>query len=235
VGNENGHFCTAEERASQEIIKLIVDHKYLPGEKLLEVELACELGMSRTPVRNALRKLSAEGYLDMQANRGCSVPFLTLGDMEKLFSFRAELEGLAASKAALVIDKKKIELLEKLLDIEKSIYRQPDALQYNNINEQIHKVIVNASDDNYLIRSFRPVFLRAQLYVFYYDRYCREKKPKIEYIELPETHNSIVEHGKLTRALAEGEPEVAGIIAKRHVVETMEQLRRVFFLSGFQE
>lgn len=232
MADENCRFSTVEERAGQEIIKLIIDHKYLPGEKLQEVDLAKELSMSRTPVRNALRKLAAEGFLDMQANRGCTVPFLALEDMRALFCFRAELEGIAASQAAGVIDKGTIEELQTLLDNEKNVYRQSDALNYNNINERIHKSVVEASGNNYLIRSFRPVFLRAQLYIYYYDRYCREKKPKAEYVELPETHRSIVEHSKLLWALAEGEPEMAGIVAKRHVLSTMEQLMNAFFISG---
>lgn len=232
MGADADHSITAEERASQAIIQLIIDHKYLPGEKLLETDLAHELGMSRTPIRSALRKLAAEGVLDIHANRGCSVPFLTLDDMETLFRFRAELEGMAAATAASVISEREIDEIKTLLEQEKNIYGQSDALHYNRINEHIHKKIVNASRNSYLIRSINPIFLRAELYIFYYDRYCREKKPKIEYIELPETHSSIIEHNKLLRSLSEREPDMARIIAKRHVLETMEQLRKAFFLSG---
>lgn len=225
-------FMTAEERASHAIIQLIIDHKYLPGEKLLEAELATELGMSRTPIRSALRKLAAEGFLEMQANRGCSVPFLTLDDMETLFNFRAELEGFAAYEAARAIRPQQIDEVRKLLEMEKGIYSRADALTYNKLNEEIHKAVVDASGNSYLIRAVKPIFLRSELYIFYYDRFCREKKPKVEYLEVPETHNSMVEHAKLLRALEESEADIARLVAKRHVLHTMEQLRKAFFVWG---
>ncbi len=223
---------TAEERANQAIVELIIKHKYLPGDKLFEADLAQELGMSRTPIRNALRKLAAEGFLEMQANRGCSVPFLTLEDMEKLFTFRAELEGLAAYEAAQRITEGEILAMRKLLEEEKNIYSRADALSYNNVNEKIHNNIINASGNAYLIRTARSIFLRSKLYIFYYDRFCREKEPKAEYLQIPEKHNSRIEHEKLLRAFIEREPEVARIIATRHVRATAEQLREAFFLSG---
>lgn len=231
AGSED-HLSTAEERASQAIIQLIIDHKYLPGEKLLEAELATELGMSRTPIRSALRKLAAEGFLEMQANRGCSVPFLTLEDMETLFHFRADLEGFAAQAAAQAIRPEQIEEIGNLLDMEKNIYSQADALTYNKLNEAIHQAVVDASANSYLIRAARPIFLRSELYIFYYDRFCREKKPKVEYLEVPENHSSVVEHAKLLRALEESEAEIARLVARRHVLHTMEQLRKAFFIWG---
>lgn len=223
---------TAEERANQAIVELIIEHKYLPGEKLFEVDLAQELGMSRTPIRNALRKLAAEGFLEMQANRGCSVPFLTLDDMESLFKFRADIEGFAAQEAAQRITKEEILEMQKLLEMEKNIYSQADALSYNNVNEKIHSGIISASGNPYLMRTARSIFLRSKLYIFYYDRFCREKAPKAEYLQAPAKHNSLVEHEKILRAFVEKEPDVARIIAARHVYSTAEQLREAFFIWG---
>lgn len=232
MGENEKVSVTAEERANRAIVELIIDHKYLPGEKLYEADLALELGMSRTPIRNALRKLAAEGFLEIQANRGCSVPVLTLEDMEKLFTFRSNLEGLAAFETAHRITEAQIHEMQKLLELEKSIYSRADALSYNNINEKIHNAIIDASGNIYLIRAARSAFLRSKLYIFYYDRFCREKEPKQEYLLLPEKHNSLVEHEKILRAFTEKEPEVARIIAARHVQATAEQLREAFFIWG---
>ncbi|MEG1604222.1 MAG: GntR family transcriptional regulator [Cloacibacillus sp.] len=227
-----GSSYTAEERATKAIVQLIIDHKYLPGEKLLEVDLAQELGMSRTPIRSALKKLAAEGFLDMQANKGCIVPFLTLDDMERLFSFRADLEGFAAYEAARNITDHQIEQLKKLIEMEKNIYCQADALSYNKINEYIHKSIISASQNDYLIRVSQSIFLRSELYIFYYDRFCREKTPKTEYLNAPQSHNSIKDHEKLLRAMIEKDSDVAKIIATRHVLATADQLKKAFFIMG---
>lgn len=227
-----GISCTAEDRATKAIVQLIIDHKYIPGEKLLEVDLAQELGMSRTPIRSALKKLAAEGFLEMQANKGCMVPFLTLDDMERLFSFRANLEGFAAYEAAKNMTNNQIEQLEKLIEMEKGIYSQADALAYNKINAEIHKSIMIASQNDYLIRTSQSIFLRSELYIFYYDRFCREKKPKTEYLDAPQSHHSIIDHEKLLRAMVEKESEIARIIATRHVLATADQLKKAFFVMG---
>ncbi|KEJ91245.1 GntR family transcriptional regulator [Synergistes jonesii] len=227
-----GILCTAEDRATKAIVQLIIDHKYLPGEKLLEVDLAQELGMSRTPIRSALKKLAAEGFLEMQANKGCMVPFLTLDDMERLFSFRANLEGFAAYEAAKNMTNNQIGQLEKLIEMEKGIYSQADALAYNKINAEIHNSIMIASQNDYLIRTSQSIFLRSELYIFYYDRFCREKKPKTEYLDAPQSHHSIIDHEKLLRAMVEKESEIARIIATRHVLATADQLKKAFFVMG---
>ncbi|MDD4159973.1 MAG: GntR family transcriptional regulator [Synergistaceae bacterium] len=230
--NNDKIISTAEDRASKAIIKQIIDHKYLPGEKLLEADLAKDLGMSRTPIRSALKRLAAEGFLEIQSNRGCSIPFLTLEDMNDLFKFRAELEGVAAFEAAQVITDAQIEEMKKLLELEKSIYPQADALKYNEVNKMIHQSIITASQNDYLIRAAKVIFLRSELYIFYYDRFCREKKPKTEYLDTPELHHSIIEHEKILRAFIEKEPAVAKILAKRHVLSTVEELRKAFYIWG---
>jgi len=219
---------TAEERANQAIVQLIIDHKYLPGQKLLEKDLAQELNMSRTPIRSALKKLAASGLLDIQSNKGCSVPFLTLEDMERLFSLRAWLESYAAYEAANHITEEQLESLKDLLNKEKNFYSRGDILAYNRINEQIHKSIVAASGDPYLINLSRFLFLRSQLYIFYYDRLCIEKKPKLEWANSPSSHPSITEHEKILRALAEREQDIARILAQRHVLTTMNDLRKAY-------
>jgi DNA-binding GntR family transcriptional regulator len=91
---------TAEERAHREILRLIVSQRYAPGDRIFENELAEELGLSRTPIRNALRKLLAEGILENEGGLGCFIPKLTPSDMENVFQTRILLESRAAAIAA---------------------------------------------------------------------------------------------------------------------------------------
>ncbi len=228
---QEGHM-NAEERAIRAIIKLMINRKYGPGERLQEAELAGELGMSRTPVRNALRKLSAEGLLDMQPNRGCFIPFLSLEDMQSVFLFRSRLEGFAAELAAKGISEQEIQRLKELVSKENEIYLSSDTETYNKINEKIHLGILQGSGNSYLIRLARPVILRSQLYVFYYDRFCRERKPKAEYVTSPESHHSLIAHSRLVRALEERECEIAKLLAERHILSTLEDLKKAFLIWG---
>jgi DNA-binding GntR family transcriptional regulator len=79
---------------------MIVRGDYAPGERLGEAELARQLGVSRTPVREALRRLSAEGLVDITPNKGARVVELSATDLDHVFLLRAHVEGLAARLAA---------------------------------------------------------------------------------------------------------------------------------------
>lgn len=222
----------AEERAIRAIIRLMIHREYAPGQRLQEAELAKELGMSRTPVRNALRKLSAEGLLDMQPNRGCFIPFLNNEDMKSVFLLRSRLESFAAEQAAINISKRDLETLKELIDNEYSIYISSDPEAYRDINEKIHTCVLKASGNTYLIRIARPVILRSQLYIFYYGQYCRERNHTADSFISSESHPSIVGHSRIVRALEESDGEVAGILTKRHILGTLDELTKARMVWG---
>lgn len=90
----------ASDRAVHRLRELILGGGYSPGERLGEVELAAALGVSRTPVREALRRLAAEGLVEITTNKGARVVAYPQADLDSIFTLRAEIEGLAARTAA---------------------------------------------------------------------------------------------------------------------------------------
>src|ERR1700674_2295186 len=90
----------ASAAATELIREAIIDGRLNPGERLKEEELARELGISRTPVREALLILQAEGLVDGAPNRRALVRSHDADDLEALYQFRALLEGYAARRAA---------------------------------------------------------------------------------------------------------------------------------------
>ena len=74
-----------------------------PGERLMEIQIAEELGVSRTPVREAIRKLELEGYVVMLPRRGTYVANLSIKDINEVFEIRASIDALAAGLAALTV------------------------------------------------------------------------------------------------------------------------------------
>ena len=116
-----------------------------PRERLMEIQLAEELGVSRTPIREALRKLELEGFIVMVPRKGAYVADFSLKDIEDVFEVRIALEGLAASLCADRATEEELELLERLL-VEKS-----EAINSNNIEKLIdvdtrfHEAIYQAS------------------------------------------------------------------------------------------
>ena len=91
----------ANDSAVDGVRGLILRGEYAPGARLGEVELAEALGVSRTPVREALRQLAAEGLVELVPNKGARVIAWTPGELEQVFDLRAQVEGFAAHQAAL--------------------------------------------------------------------------------------------------------------------------------------
>ena len=89
-----------EELAYGEIVRLILENHFKPGDFLLETELAQDLNLSRTPVRHALSQLVAEGILDKKKKKGCFIPAVSPEDARHVFFAREHMEGLAATSAA---------------------------------------------------------------------------------------------------------------------------------------
>jgi DNA-binding GntR family transcriptional regulator len=87
--------------AYERIRESVVEWRYTPGERLTEQRLATELGISRTPIREALHRLSAEGLVLVRPNRGALVRPVTIDWIVDLYEFRATLEGYAAKRAAI--------------------------------------------------------------------------------------------------------------------------------------
>ena len=94
----------------------IVEGRLKPGERLMEVQLAEQLGVSRTPVREAIRKLELEGLVVMLPRKGAYVANMSLKDLIDVLEIRASLEGLAASLAAERITDEDIKKLESIVE-----------------------------------------------------------------------------------------------------------------------
>jgi DNA-binding GntR family transcriptional regulator len=102
------------DRAVKALRERILGGEYAPGERLGEVELAEKLGVSRTPVREALRRLAAEGLVDITTNKGAKVIEYPRKDLDHIFQIRARVEGLAARTAAETASEDDIDRLDQI-------------------------------------------------------------------------------------------------------------------------
>lgn len=220
---------SAEERAHKEIVNLILSQKYAPGDRLVEAELAQELGLSRTPVRNALRKLIAEGLLESQNNRSCTIPKITPADMEALFSVRVTLEGRAAAAAAKLATGADIDQLRGLIALERKLYAEGSKDLYTEVNEKIHLGIAKLSRNEYLERFIRQTFWRAELYIFFFDRFYMRPVGSDAPLRDPDKSQSCREHARLVEAIAAQDSPLAESVMREHIQSTYQTItRRVF-------
>jgi len=126
----------------------IITGDLAPKSRLLEPELARQLNVSRTPLREAIRQLEVEGFVTTVPRIGCFVSEITPQDVEDLYAIRTVIEGLAARQAAENPDVGKREVLESILsDLAK---RTADYRQYHEISGRFHDIIVELSGNRRL-------------------------------------------------------------------------------------
>src|SRR5207249_12223220 len=156
----------ASAAATELIREAIVDGRLPPGRRLKEEELARELGISRTPVREALLMLQAEGVVDAAPNRGAVVRSHDSDDLEDLYQLRALLEGYAARRAAANISD------ESIADLRASCERfegliAGDVQELVKENLFFHNVILDASQSRRVAELVRKVIELPLVYRSY--------------------------------------------------------------------
>jgi len=126
---------------------------FRPGQRLLETELADQLGMSRTPVREAIRRLQSEGLIAHLAARGLCVAAYDAAQVDELYVMREALEGTAARLAAQHAGRPEIVLLQRMLEQESDLAGEAAAEH----NRRFHRALHQAAHNRYLLRSLSAI------------------------------------------------------------------------------
>lgn len=176
-----------------------------PGERLLEVQLAHKLGVSRTPLREAIRKLELEGLVVMIPRRGAVVAEITEKNLRDVLEVRSALEELAVSLACDKITKDQIGELKKAA-IDFSITLQGgDVTETAQADVRFHDIIYEATDNRRLIQLLNN--LREQMY-----RY------RVEYLKDVAVHPKLLaEHEEIIERIEQGQKQEAVNVVYRHI------------------
>ena len=195
----------------------IIQGRLRPGERLMEVQLAEEMGVSRTPVREAIRKLELEGFVVMVPRKGAYVAGISIKDIADVFEVRAALEALAAGLAAERITEEELEELERLLvQAQEASARDLQALV--EVDTRFHELIYRASRNQKLIQIITN--LADQIQRFRLTSLSRPGRYK----------DTLEEHKKIVEAISERNIELAQALAREHI-ENAEQI----FLNSLRE
>jgi len=182
----------------------IISGTLRPGERLMEIQLAEEMGVSRTPVREAIRKLELEGLVVIAARRGAYVSDISIKDISNVFEIRAALEGLAASLAAERISEKELDEMERVLALA-SGEEAGDVEELIRRDNQFHTLIYQAS------RNERLVNILSNL---------QEQVDRFRAISLATPgrgREAMAEHQKIAEAIAGRNAEEALSLGQQHV------------------
>lgn len=176
-----------------------------PGERLMEVQLADELGISRTPVREAIRKLEQEGYVIMMPRRGTYVSDISTGDVKEIFEIRSALESLAAGLAARRIEPDELETLQNLLIEIEGYIAKNDIEKIVETDIKFHGLLYKVSRNERLVNIINN--LKEQL--------ARFRTLSMSYPgRLQET---LEEHSEMVEAIANGDVSAARDAAEHHM------------------
>lgn len=140
----------------------IISGRYPPGTRLVETHLANELGVSRNPVREALRVLQAEGFIAMVPRKGAVVAELDLTQTNDMFTVRIVLEGLAARLAASNASDQELGVLWKLVKGHHNALERGDRARMGRMNREFHELVLVASRNEYLAGILKALRGRMQ-------------------------------------------------------------------------
>jgi DNA-binding GntR family transcriptional regulator len=188
------------DKVVDELRRRIIDGVYEPGDRLTEERLADDFGVSRNPVREAIRVLEAEGFLHAQPRRGAVVASLSVRDVEDLFDVRLSLETLAATLAAERAGTSGA-ALEKLLARAKTTKRTADLAA---LNTRFHSEICALAGNALLTGLMESLHGRLQ---WVYGQSLETRAA-----------DSWAEHRELADAILAGDAEAAGRAARAHVL-----------------
>lgn len=176
-----------------------------PGERLMEIQLANQLGVSRTPIREAIRKLELEGLVIMIPRRGAEVAKITEKDLRDVLEVRASLEELAIGLACERISNEEIEKLRTALEDFEAALGSDDVTKIAETDVAFHDVIFAATQNARLIQIVNN--LREQMY-----RY------RLEYLKDYTAHQRLLEeHQKITEAVAGRDKPLAQKLIVQHI------------------
>ena len=151
VANSEQQYASRSEAAYDLLRAGVMDGVLLPGQRLREVDVADWLGMSRTPVREAFRRLERDGLITFVPHKGMTVTVLDHGAIMELYRMREVLEGTAASLAAQHATDAEIDVLRDMLGQESPLEGDTKALAAHNVS--FHNTIYAAAHNRYLLRS----------------------------------------------------------------------------------
>jgi len=176
-----------------------------PGERLMEIQLANKLGVSRTPIREAIRKLELEGLVLMIPRRGAEVAEITEKSLRDVLEVRGALEELAVKLACQKITDEQIgELRVAEKEFEQAL-SSGDVTVYAEADVKFHDVIYRATDNQRLIQLLFN--LREQMY-----RY------RVEYLKREEAHGTLlIEHKRIIETIANRDMEAAVDAVCQHI------------------
>jgi DNA-binding GntR family transcriptional regulator len=202
------------ERVAADLREAIVAGRLHPGDKLSDARIASDMGLSRAPVREAIRRLAAQGLVDEEPRRGAFVASLSRAGVHEIYECRRALEGLAARRVAVAQPEAALAGLEEIVEGEmEDVARRRDAVGMADADSRFHRALVAAAANGWLDRLYAQIADQMRLI----STLDNTAHPGADVDELAAIHRPVVS------ALRDGDPDAAEEATIGHI-DTAERL-----------
>jgi DNA-binding GntR family transcriptional regulator len=199
------------------ILEMMINYDIIPGQRLVFVDLANQLGVSRTPVNNALSILAMEGYLDFIPNQGYTVHKLTRREADELYEIREIVEIGTIGRAV----ERMTPIATKRLRQKKSAYEQAITDTVHRklfvLDTDFHASIIEMTGNPYLVDHYRDICKRIFL------------RFRVEALSVDRVHDIVNEHNELFEAVAIRDVELARELLRKHNRNAKQNLFQIIF------
>lgn len=210
--NADTALAAAHDQAYAHILRALRHGRFQAGERLVPESIAAEIGTSRMPVREALRRLAAEGLVTARGNRGVTLNALDVQDMQEAFEMRAVLEGLAVRLAVPRLRASDLRRLDAMLDSKED--RSSAESDWTGDHRAFHEALCAYSDSPRLLRQIASLHSLVEPHMRLWDRMADRHVGTREH------------HEELLAALRGGDPVACEAAMRRHVMDTVPDLLR---------
>lgn len=183
----------------------ILTGKYKSGDYLSEQKLSDELGVSRTPIREAFRQLEHEGFVIYSPNRGVIVRGFSEEDIKDIYTIRLMIEGMTARRATENITQDQLEDLKETIELEEFYTKKGDARQLSKIDSRFHEIIYIASGSHFLTKTLKN-----------FHHYIGKTR-SISLSNPERAQQSYLEHKGIYEAISSKDREMAEILMEEHI------------------
>ncbi len=198
----------------------ILSGKYVNGDKIVEAKLAEELGVSRTPVREALKQLELDGLVESLPNRGVIVKGITDQDIEDIYSIRLAIEAIAARWAVERMEDSEVEQLKEIYDLMEFYTFKEDVQKTFELNTKFHETMYRGTKSRYL----EHVLKDFQLFI----KSTRNESLKSE----GRIDRALEEHKRILDAFHDRNPEQAVEAIVGHLVNSRNNVSKLIELHN---
>lgn len=211
------------DQALQQLRKAIVVGDLEPGSLHSEQTIAGKLGLSRTPIREALLQLVSEGMVNFIPNRGARIAPLDPEHLAYVLQFRAAIEGCGASRLAANSNPKRLAQLDAELKRQRAIIKNGERLRWVEANADFHSILAESSENRLMLDAFAPLASHTKRLGYRMNNRAQRM------------NESLDEHSAIVDAIRRGDVDRARTMAEEHLYITTVLMKQLFADLGIGE